>query len=460
MAWFVAPAAVLAIAVVGWGVTRGAAAAGTWFALGIVGQAASLVMWKAGPQIGYQHFAPPSAFSVAQKVATMVLVAVALAVLLGLARQRRGFAAWLRSRQSLAAIVIASGAGLLLSSAPSADPARWMTELSLTALLQLEAITCIGLAIASLPEPVATTLGSRLDALLAGNVTTPLSRDRFAWTIAGLTTVAAALLALLSYQGHPHVPDEVAFLIQAKYFAHGMLWMPPPAVPGAFDTFCLDLTADRWFSVLQPGWPIVLAAGVRLGVPWLMNPLLGGLCVFMAFMTVAALSDRRTGRLAAVLLAASPWHLTLSMSLMSHAFSLLLALGAAWGTVRAWRTGSWLAGMAGGLALGFLAMSRPLEGVAIGLVTGLPLLVYAVRSRVIGGVGAFAVGAMISGGLGLVYNKLLTGSLLRFPAEPYSTGCTVSADMGWASDPGRVLAGPASIHTRATARSTSWSTRC
>jgi hypothetical protein len=419
LAWFVVPAAVLALAAGAWGVSRGAAAAGTWFALGVIGQAASLVLWKAGPLVGYQHFAPVGVFTVAQKIATVVLVAVVLTVVVGLGRHGRGFTDWLRSRQSLVAIAIALGAGLLVSSAPSADTARWMLELSLTAMVQLAAIACVGLAAASLPESVATSLGATLDGFLSGSAAAPLSRDRFAWTMAGLTTVAAALLALLSYQAHPHVPDEVAFLLQAKYFAHGMLWMQPPVVPAAFDTFCLDISGDRWFSVLQPGWPIVLAVGVRLGVPWLMNPVLGGLCVFLAFMLVADLGDRRTGRLAAVLLAVSPWHLTLSMSLMSHAFSLLLALGAALGTVRAWRTGSWVPGIAGGLALGFLGMSRPLEGVAIGLVTGLPLLVHAVRSRAIGGLGGFAVGSMISGGLGLAYNRLLTGTLLRFPAEPY-----------------------------------------
>lgn len=418
MAWFLVPAAALAVAILAWGRSRGATAAAAWFALGIAGQAATLVLWKAGRLVGYQHL-QPGPFTTAKAVASAVLLAVVLVVAFGLVGHGRALSTWLRSRQSLVAIVIALGAGLAVSSAPSAEPARWMGELALTALVQVTAIACLGLAVASLPDTVANSLGARLDGILEGNATSPLSRDRFAWTMAGLTTLVSALLALFSYQGHPHVPDEVAFLIQAKYFAHGMLWMQPPAVPGAFDTFCLDLVGDRWFSVLQPGWPLVLAVGVRAGVPWLMNPLLGGLCVFLAFMTVAELSDRRTGRLAAVLLAVSPWHLTLSMSLMSHAFSLVLALGAALGAARTWRTGSWKPALVGGLALGFLGMSRPLEGVAIGLVTGVPLLVHAWRTRTVGGLGGFGVGTMISGGIGLAYNRILTGSLLRFPAESY-----------------------------------------
>jgi hypothetical protein len=255
VAWFLVPAAVLAAVVVEWGRARGAMAAAAWFALGIAGQAASLVLWKAGPLVGYQHFLTGPR-NVAKVVAVVVLLAVAVAVLAGLARRGREFIAWLRSRQSLVAIVIASGAGLAVSSAPSADTARWMGELALTALVQLTAIACLGLAVASLPETVATSVGAKLELLLDGNESAPLARDRFAWAVAGLATVVAALLSVLSYQGHPHVPDEVAFLIQAKYFAHGMLWMPAPAVPGAFDTFCLDIAGGRWFSVdSASSWP-------------------------------------------------------------------------------------------------------------------------------------------------------------------------------------------------------------
>ena len=58
MAWFLVPAAILAVGVAAWGRARGATTAGAWFALGIAGQAASLVLWKAGPLVGYQHLQP------------------------------------------------------------------------------------------------------------------------------------------------------------------------------------------------------------------------------------------------------------------------------------------------------------------------------------------------------------------------------------------------------------------
>ncbi len=55
--------------------------------------------------------------------------------------------------------------------------------------------------------------------------------DRIRLVLAGFVTLVAAALAVVSYQRHPHVPDEVVYLLQASYFAAGRLTMPLPPVP-------------------------------------------------------------------------------------------------------------------------------------------------------------------------------------------------------------------------------------
>jgi hypothetical protein len=37
--------------------------------------------------------------------------------------------------------------------------------------------------------------------------------------------------------------------------------------------------AGRWCSLCPPGWPAILAVGVLLGAPWLVDPLLLGLSI-------------------------------------------------------------------------------------------------------------------------------------------------------------------------------------
>ena len=410
--WPNALALIAAVGLLAHGWRRGHAQAAAWAALGIIGQAASLSLWQAGPRVGYQHLLSIRDAGQMQRLPLVVVLSVAVIVMVGIVTHGRVVSDWLRSRPR---IVLAFAVGALLAVAPSANGGAWATEWLLAASLQFIAVACAALAVISLPRPTASALAERIESMLSGAA--QKGPDRFVWIAAAFVTLVSAILAVVAYERHPHVPDEVAYLIQAKYFARGLLWMDAPPVPRAFEVFCLDLDGSRWFSVFPPGWPMILAIGVLLGVPWLMNPILGGLCVMGTFLLVEELGNRRTAKLAAVLLAVSPWHLMLSMSLMSHVFSLALALGAGLGAARYWRTGAWVPALAAGLCLGILGMSRPLEGVAVGLLIGVPMLA-GWRQRFPGLV-AFTVGTMITGGLGLLYNKMLTGSPLVFPAERY-----------------------------------------
>jgi hypothetical protein len=64
-----------------------------------------------------------------------------------------------------------------------------------------------------------------------------------------------------------------------------------------------------------------------------------------------------------------------------------------------------------------LGMSRPLEGVAVGLLAGVPLLVAAMRRGHVGSLVAGVLGTAATGSLGLAYNRVITGSPWIFPAE-------------------------------------------
>ena len=58
---------------------------------------------------------------------------------------------------------------------------------------------------------------------------------------------------------------------------------PPEAARPAFDYYLLDIRDDRWLSTISVGWPSVLAIGVALGVPWLINPLLSAAAVLLGY---------------------------------------------------------------------------------------------------------------------------------------------------------------------------------
>lgn len=111
---------------------------------------------------------------------------------------------------------------------------------------------------------------------------------------AGFTVAASLALGAFAFQHLPHVEDEVAYLFQARTFAAGALSVPAPpeaAQPG-LDYYLLQVRDGRWFSTSVPGWPLALAPFAALGVPWLLNPLLAGLSVLLAY----RIALRRLGR--------------------------------------------------------------------------------------------------------------------------------------------------------------------
>ncbi len=119
-----------------------------------------------------------------------------------------------------------------------------------------------------------------------GSVVSRLAADPRAF-VAGVTLVLAAA-ALLVYRAHPLSMDEYAPLFQARVFARGRLTgqVPPELVPRLVPPF-------RWFieaapsgamlSAYWPGFALLLTPFVWIGCPWLLNPLLGGATLLLAW---------------------------------------------------------------------------------------------------------------------------------------------------------------------------------
>jgi 4-amino-4-deoxy-L-arabinose transferase-like glycosyltransferase len=189
------------------------------------------------------------------------------------------------------------------------------------------------------------------------------------WAVAFLVTAAVAAFA---FERLPHLEDEVAYLFQAKTLALGRLTVPSPDQPESFWTpFVLDWQGQR-FGKYPPGWPAVLALGVLAGAPWLVNPLLAALALYLVYRLGRALFDDRTGLLAAILGLTSPLFWVLGGSFLSHlASSVWLLLFSLWFIWTA-RGRHWGFALGAGLALGVAFLTRSLTAVAFAA----PFIVY------------------------------------------------------------------------------------
>lgn len=422
------------------------AKAGLWLALAASGNAAALQLLDAGTRVHYQHLLPWSVLTGRNHIAALCLLLVqAAAVVWGTGRRVAAFAQWLRRlkpwRLALAAVLCAA-----CSATVSRDPRFFVQELAFATLLQLVNAANIILAVSSLPAWFLSRFEHRFQRWFPLDApATPGRPDRFDLFAAVWVTVFAALLCLFSYERHPHLSDEVSYLLQSRYFAQGMLAMPLREPAGAFELDLMTYDSGRWYSPFPPGWPAMLSVGVLLGAPWLVNPVLAGVNLLLASAFLRHLYSPGLVRLAVLLLAVSPWFLFLGASFMAHMFSLACALAAFWGVATARRSGRALWAFLAGLAVGAEMLIRPLDGlivagVAFLLAIGLGGLRFPVRQ-----LAALAVGAALIGGLALPYNQALTGDPTRSPVMAYfdkyygkhsnDYGFGPERGVGWPLDP-------------------------
>ena len=200
-------------------------------------------------------------------------------------------------------------------------------------------------------------------------------RGRLILLICALGLLATAAAAHFAFEGLPHLEDEVAYLFQAKTLALGRLTVPSPAQPEAFWTpFVLDYQGHR-FGKYPPGWPAILALGMVAtggGAPWLVNPLLAALALYLVYRLGRTLYGEGAGLLAAALGLTSPLFLVLSGSFLSHLASLVwLLLFSLWFVWTA-QGRSWWFALGAGLALGMAFLTRSLTATAYAV----PFVIY------------------------------------------------------------------------------------
>lgn len=369
-----------------------------WLLLLALGQAALLRFTNAGVLCHYQHLALEQWRGHLGELA--VLATQAILVVAGTARRRPG----LRRGWVLA------GAMVLLSAAPSRDLEFYALELAVAG-----ALACVQLANLWL---IGCVLPVKWISAIEAGVTTAfrVPGGRAVWAAAAGVAVASAVLNLAAYQNHPHVADELAFLMQGRMLSQGQITLAPPPVPAAFEMDLFVSDPGGWFPCTLPGFPLLLALGFLAGAPWAVNAILAGVNVVLAQRVFLRILEPDAASLATVLFAVSPWNVFLAMSFMSHTAGLTFGLLMAWGICWFHQQGRMRALVLAGMACGALWSIRMLDATALGVLAAVWLLV---RARRLPPVLAFAAGFLPPAAMMLVYNARLTGSPFYSPLTYY-----------------------------------------
>lgn len=233
------------------------------------------------------------------------------------------------------------------------------------ALLLLIIVWLIRKLLLQLPSRIKRQL-SFLQQTLSQFFNHPLPEKTMVLGLILLTFAITSWVATDVLAGVPHVQDSLTYLFQAETLARGKLWAPAPPLPEFFKQEFLLVQNGRWFGKYPPGYPAVLAVGVLLQAPWLINPLLAALTVALLYQLGKRLYNGRMGLMAALLGTSSPFFIFLSSSQMAHAAELfwltlfMLSWHKAINCIKGWH---WA--VTAGLAAGISFLTRQLTAVAI-----------------------------------------------------------------------------------------------
>ena len=433
----------LACFLLGWTVAGALRPFGFWLAVVVIGQAVSLQLIDAGPALHYQHLRLPGRLAADGDAWLLLFVAgQALLVLAGLRSHGAEIVAWLTRAFRPWQLLLLALVFLLPVAAVSEQGATYAGEFVFAACLQLINLACVVFAVWALPQASLLAWGQCVDRLLGDDAWRPVRLDRFAWLAAFWVMLLAAVLALVSYQAHPHVTDEVAYLMQARFLASGAITLPAPPVPEAFGFYLMEFKGDQWYATTPPGWPALLAIGVRLGVPWLVNPLLNGINILLAYLLLQGLYDRRLARIAVLFLCVSPWFIFMGMNFMTHSFTLACALAAALFVARARQTGRTFWAVLAGVMVGIGSIIRPLDGLIVAVLLGLWIVGLGGTRLSFKAIAGFVLAIVLVGALVLPYNQALTGSPTAFPLNAYFNAHFGAGSNGYGFGPNRGFGWP------------------
>lgn len=298
-------------------------------------------------------------------------VAVTLLVMLGAAILRIPELRQMFARPVRLVLLALAIALLLLTLTPSGRAPEVVLNLALGSLgiaLLVTGLTGAWPALLLRAERVRRSAAASLEAFPARALLGGLAAAVLFVTILGSTYLFGRI---------PHIVDSVDQVFHAKMFLLGRTWVAAPE-PADFFTMTHMILTDRWYSQYPPGHTLLLAVGLLVRAPWLVNPLCGSLSVLVLYFIAREMYGEMLGRFAALLAAISPFLLLMSCSFMSHATTLLslslFLLGFARMVGRERFRDAALAGLGAGIAVSI----RPLTAVAVAA----PFAVYAVARAV------------------------------------------------------------------------------
>ncbi|HSD71307.1 MAG TPA: glycosyltransferase family 39 protein, partial [Thermoanaerobaculia bacterium] len=196
------------------------------------------------------------------------------------------------------------------------------------------------------------------------------SRNWPALVAGALALIALAIRLWTSrevLEGLAHTPDEVAYILQSKWIVSNRIYQMASQIQDYLTVPFTFVRDGKWFGMYPIGWPLLLAIGQIVSLPWAIGPILGAAYVLLVFLIGKELYGEIVGLGAAILAAFSPMAILMSSSYLSHGPAALMLAIFLWLFLLARRRNSpWLCALSGA-SLGFAFAIRPVTTLALAL---------------------------------------------------------------------------------------------
>lgn len=217
------------------------------------------------------------------------------------------------------------------------------------------------------------------------------------------------IISFVVFQDSIISSDEWSYLIQAHIFSHGQLAVPSPIHREFFDHIHI-VNNGHYYSKYPPGWSVLLATGVWLGVPRLVNPLLGAGTLLLLYAIGKKLYTPQIALLAALFALVSPYFLFNTASYFSHTASLFFVTLLVFLLMQGWEEGRSLSFFLAGLSGSASLLVRPFDQCAVLIPIGVFLGLGLIRKHLgMRHVASFGLGQLNGLLFFLFYNTLQNG---------------------------------------------------
>jgi hypothetical protein len=244
-------------------------------------------------------------------------------------------------------------------------------------------------------------------------------------TVFASVLLAESLLVFFLLAGRSPVSgDDYAYLYQGELFASGRLYAESPLystdhpLHDCVLTKCLTDHEGKRFSKYPPGWSALLAIGVALGAPWLVDPIVGALVLYLLLAHAARRVGPEAERACGTLLVLNGFLVYYVASYRPHVAAMLGVLAAflLFEAAESRSGGAGIRLLGSGALLGATTLIRYLDFVPMAVwITWCLVRRGRVRHLLV-----FGTGFVLLAALNLRYDQLLSGDPFATPTRLYN----------------------------------------